>query len=331
MTAASVLPFPMSSQSNVTAPGTVTIPGLRGVGLGLLGVLAFSGTFPATRFALEGIDPWLITFGRAAVAAALAAAYLALTAGPRPTRTQLRGLLIVSGGVIVGFPLMSTLALTTSGAAHGAVVIALLPAATALAAVARAGERPSPTFWAAAGAGLLVVLIFALAESGGGLARADLFLLVGTALCGFGYAEGGALARDLGGPRTIAWALVLTAPLTVPVAIALAATTGPHGPATAWSGFAYVSVVSMFLGFFAWYAGLARGGVARIGQLQLTMPLFTIAWSALLLGEAVGPGTLAAAFGVLACVVATQRARVDRAPSRRCAPEITQPAFRDAT
>jgi drug/metabolite transporter (DMT)-like permease len=267
----------MSAQSNAIATRTVT-PQLGrvadgrvagGVGLGLLGVLAFSGTLPATRFALAGgLDPWFIAMGRAAVAAALAGAYLLVTGAPRPTRRQMRGLVLVSAGVIVGFPVLSTLALTSAGAAHGAVVIALLPAATALAAVARAGERPSRGFWAAAGAGLLVVVAFAAWESGGGLTPADGLLLAATAICGLGYAEGGVLAREIGGPRTIAWALVITTPLTVPAAAALVLAATPDAAASAWAGFAYVSAISMFLGFFAWYAGLARGGVARIGQLS---------------------------------------------------------------
>jgi drug/metabolite transporter (DMT)-like permease len=138
----------------------------------------------------------------------------------------------------------------------------------------------------------------------------DLLLLAGTALCAIGYAEGGALSRDLGGPRTICWALVASAPVTAAVAIAAAVGSAPaHAGATAWLGLAYVSLVSMFLGFFAWYAGLARGGVARIGQIQLAQPVLTLGWSALLLGESVGAVTVLTALAVLACVAATQRAR----------------------
>jgi len=298
----------------VTAPPpaagvTSRTPATGGALLGLLGVVAFSLSFPATKLAVGGLDPWLVAFGRAAVAAALAAVYLRAVRAPRPSRAQAKRLVVVAGGVVVGFPLFSGLALVSAESAHGAVVIALLPAATALAAVARAGERPGPAFWAAALAGLVVVLIFAAAQSGGGVEASDGLLLLATAVCAVGYAEGGALARELGGPRTIAWALILSAPLTVPLAAVLAVGTGLGAPAEAWAGFAYVAAVSMFLGFFAWYAGLARGGVARVGQIQLAQPLFTLGWSALLLGERVGAGTLVAAVAVLACVVATQRAR----------------------
>jgi len=251
----------------------------------------------------------VVAFGRATVAAALSALYLAATRAERPTRDQARSLAIVSAGVIVGFPLLTSLALEVQTAAHGAVVIAILPAATAVAAVARAHEHPSRGFWLAAGAGLVAVLAFVITQGVSGPRLGDLFLLGAVVLCAIGYAEGGALSRTLGGPTTICWALVLSWPLTASVTAAAIGLTGLHAGVTAWLGFAYVSTVSMFLGFFAWYAGLARGGVARIGQVQLAQPVLTLGWSALLLGESVGAATLITALAVLACVAATQRAR----------------------
>jgi drug/metabolite transporter (DMT)-like permease len=280
------------------------------VALGLLGVLGFSFSLPATRLAVADLDPWFVTFARAAAAAALAGLYLLAVRAPRPTRAQWPGLAIVAGGAVVGFPLLTGLALVTSEAQHGAVVVALLPAATALAAVARAGERPGALFWIAAVAGLLVVVAFTAAGASGAITGADVFLLAAIAVCAVAYAEGGALSRDLGGARTICWALVLSVPVTLPIAAVAAATTTLHAGPHAWLGLAYVSVISMFLGFFAWYAGLARGGVAKVGQVQLLQPLLTIAWSGLVLGEHVGPGTVVAASGVVAAVVVTQRARV---------------------
>jgi drug/metabolite transporter (DMT)-like permease len=278
--------------------------------LGLLGVVGFSFSLPATRLAVEDLDPWLVAFGRAVLAAGLAVAYLLAVRAPLPTRAQLGRLALVAGGAVVGFPLFTSLALVTSESQHGAVVVALLPAATALAAVARAGERPGPVFWFAALAGLAVVLGFSLARSGGAVTGADAFLLAAIAACAIAYAEGGVLSRDLGGARTICWALVLAVPFTLPVAVVTVATTSLDAGPTAWLGLAYVSAISMFLGFFAWYAGLARGGVARVGQVQLVQPLLTLGWAALVLGEHVGAGTVLAAIGVLASVVVTQRARV---------------------
>jgi drug/metabolite transporter (DMT)-like permease len=296
----------------ITPPKALALAG-PGVALGALGILGFSFSLPATRLAVADLDPWLIAFGRATVASVLAAAYLAATDAPRPSRAQVRSLAVVAAGVVIGFPLFTSLALEAQTAAHGAVVIAVLPAATAVAAVARAGERPSARFRAASAAGLVAVLAFVAVTEGGALSdgpqAADVFLLIAVALCAVGYAEGGALSRSLGAAHTICWALVLSAPVTATVAATAAATTGLHAGATAWLGFAYVSVISMFLGFFAWYAGLARGGVARVGQVQLAQPVLTLVWSALLLGEPVGPLTVVAALAVLASVAATQRAR----------------------
>jgi drug/metabolite transporter (DMT)-like permease len=302
----------MRSPSNAIETAPIT----RGVALGLLGVVGFSFSLPATRLAVEDLDPWFVTFARAVAAAALAALYLLAVRAPLPTRAQWRRLALVAGGAVVGFPLLTGLALVTSESQHGAVVVALLPAATALAAVARAGERPGALFWGAAVAGLLVVVTFTVAQSGGAITAADGFLLGAVAVCAVAYAEGGALSRELGGARTICWALILSLPVTVPIAVAGAATTSLHAGPAAWLGLAYISVVSMFLGFFAWYAGLARGGVAKVGQVQLLQPLLTILWAGLVLGEHIAPGTILAAAGVLASVVVTQRARVERRAAR---------------
>lgn len=288
-----------------------------GLVLAAIGVLAFSFSLPATKLAVADFNPFFVAFGRATIAAILAGGLLRAGRAPRPTRRQAVRLVVVAAGVVFGFPLLTTLALQSSGSAHGAVIIALLPAATAAFAVLRGGERPGPVFWAGALTGLAVVLAFSLARSGGRPGVADLEILVATVLCALGYAEGGALSRELGGARTICWALVLALPVSLPITIVATAHAGLHGGASAWLGLAYVSLISMFLGFFAWYAGLARAGVARASQLQLAQPLLTIGWSALVLGEAVAASTLLAAVGVLASVVVTQRARITPASSRR--------------
>jgi drug/metabolite transporter (DMT)-like permease len=301
----------MKDKSSATATTTVTANRVVGLALGALGVLAFSMSLPATRVAVQHLDPWFVAFGRAVGAALPAWIYLRSTGAARPTRIQWRRLAVVAVGVVVGFPLFTSLALTTQTSAHGAVVIAVLPATTAVFAVLRAGERPPPLFWVACGGGLLAVLGFLVAGGivHGAPSTADLFLLAAVVLCGLGYAEGGALARELGGARTICWALLLALPVTVPITLAAAAVHPPRADAVTWSAFGYLSAISMFLGFFAWYAGLARGGVARVGQVQLAQPVLTLFWSALLLGETVTPASIGAALVVLVCVVLVQRTR----------------------
>jgi drug/metabolite transporter (DMT)-like permease len=294
----------MREQSSATDRSAVT----AGLGLGALGVLAFSLSLPATRVAVHDLDPWFVAFGRAVGAAVLAVAYLAWTRAPRPVRAQWRRLPVVALGVVVGFPLFTSLALTSQTSSHGAVVVTVLPAMTAVFAALRAHERPPLTFWLAAGGGLAAVLTFLIATGAvrGGLTPADGSLLIAVVLCGLGYAEGGALARELGGARTICWALLIALPVTLPITLI---TLPGRAGTPSWTGFGYLTVISMFLGFFAWYAGLARGGIARVGQIQLAQPLLTLVWSALLLGEPVSPASIGVAVVVLGCVVLTQRTR----------------------
>jgi drug/metabolite transporter (DMT)-like permease len=304
MTAESALSFGMANGSNVIGRRTVT----QAIVWGALGVLGFSFSLPAMRVAVEDLDATFVGLGRALVAAGLAGALLAIRREPLPDRRDLPRFAVVGLGVVIGFPLLSALALQHLTSAHTSVVVGLLPAATAVWAVARAGERPPLVFWAAVVAGVIAVLAFAATQGVAGIAGADLLVLAAVALGGLGYAEGGALSRRYGGMQVICWALLLTAPfLILPVALSMRG--GLHADAEAWLGFAFVAVVSMFLGFFAWYHGLALGGVAKIGQIQLAQPVLTLVWSALLLAEEVTAAMVVAALAVLACIVATQRAR----------------------
>ncbi|WP_084336980.1 DMT family transporter [Actinomadura oligospora] len=312
----------MKNKDSATHDRPVAVGGL---GLAALGVLTFSGTLPSTAFALRGLDPYLIGIGRSGVAAVLAALALLFVrwkAGkgdtPQrwlPTARQVPALIAVAGGVVFGFPMLSTLALDHgSSSAHAAVVIGLLPAATAVAAVVRAGERPSPAFWAASATGLVAITAFALGRAGGHVTAADLLLFGALLAAAIGYCEGGRLAREMPGWRVISWGLVLAAPVSVPVTAWLLATTEPRWTGDSVGGFAYVSLFSAYLGFFAWYAGLGRAGIARASQVQLAQPVMNLVWSALLLSESVDAMTGLTAVVVLVCVALTQRARVGQRP-----------------
>jgi drug/metabolite transporter (DMT)-like permease len=245
-------------------------------------------------------------------AAALAAAILLIRREPLPSPDQRRRLALVALGVVFGFPLLSALALHHLPSSHAAVTIGILPAATAVAAVIRGGERPSRAFWLASGAGLVAVLAFAASKGAGVPRGGDLLLLASVALAALGYAEGASLAREMGGWRVISWALVLSLPLTLPITLVAASGGVSHADAGDWLCFAYVALFSQYLAFFPWYAGLARGGTAKIGQVQLAQPVLTLIWSAALLDERIGATTMLAAAVVLLSVAATQRARVER-------------------
>ncbi|MDF2231751.1 DMT family transporter [Albimonas sp. CAU 1670] len=279
----------------------------EGWGSGLVGVLIFSGSLPATRVAVGGFSPLFLTSARAVIAAALGALLLAALRQARPARADLGPLAIVAGGVVVGFPLLTALALQHMTSARSIVFIGLLPLATALFAVFRGGERPSPVFWLFSGAGAATVAGFAWMRSAPGGAVGDLLMLAAVAVCGLGYAEGARLSRRLGGWQVISWALALSAPAMAAVMLAawpagFAQVEGPQ-----WLGLAYVSVFSMLVGFVFWYRGLARGGIAGVGQLQLLQPFFGLMLAAALLGEPVGPGIWAVTGAVVLCVAGAKR------------------------
>jgi drug/metabolite transporter (DMT)-like permease len=279
----------------------------RGWISGFVGVAIFSGSLPATRVAVTGFDPVFLTAARAVIAGVLAAALLALLRAPRPARGDLAPLVIVALGVVVGFPLLTALALQHVTAAHSIVFVGLLPLATALFAVLRGGERPRPAFWLFSILGSAVVAGFAFSKGIPAAPVGDLLMLGAILVCGLGYAEGGRLSRRLGGWQVISWALVLS----LPVMLALALVTHPEtlsGIALpAWLGLAYVSLFSMLIGFVFWYRGLALGGIAAVGQLQLLQPLMGLALAALLLGEPVTTSMIAATVAVIACVFGAKR------------------------
>ena len=291
--------------------------GHAGLAWGAVGVLAFSLTVPLTRVAVHDLDATFVGAGRAVVAGVLAGVLLLVTRPRRPRRNEAVRLAVVAAGVVVGFPLCTSAALTEVPASHAAVVIGLLPAATAAMSVLRTRERVPVRFWVWALAGAAAVIAF-IAYSNGGLGTfrpADGWLLIAVLLAAIGYAEGGLLSRTLGSWQTICWALLLALPLMVALtARAPVDDLSAVGPA-AWAAVAYLSVVSMFLGFFAWYRGLAVGPMAQVSQVQLVQPVLSLLWAAALLGEPLNATVAIPAVAVIACAASAVRARVPAAPS----------------
>ncbi|MFG1392049.1 DMT family transporter [Xanthobacter agilis] len=281
--------------------------GSDGWGSGLVGVIIFSGSLPATRVAVAGFTPLFLTSARAVIAALLGAALLLALRQPRPARRDVGPLVVVALGVVIGFPLLTALALRQVSAARALVFIGLLPLATALFGVVRGGERPRPAFWLFAGLGAAAVVGFALLGNGDATLGGDLLMLAAILVCGLGYAEGARLSRRLGGWQVISWALVAALP---PMAV-LAIATRPGGwsgiDGAAWLGLAYVSVFSMLIGFIFWYRGLARGGIAGVGQLQLLQPFLGLALAGGLLGEPIAWSMVAVSLLVVLCVAGARR------------------------
>ncbi|GFE25669.1 DMT family transporter [Streptomyces nigrescens] len=281
----------------------------RGALLAALGVAAFSLTFPATAWALEGMGPWTVVMLRSVLAAVLAGGALAVFRVRLPERRHWTGIAVVAGGVVLGFPLLTTLALQTSTTSHAAVVIGLLPLTTAAFSAVRTGARPSRTFWIASLVGAVVVIGFAVQQSGGAPGRSDLLLFAALLVCAAGYTEGGRLARHMPGWQVIGWALVLALPVTVAGAAVALSTEPLRLTAHAIGGLLWLATGSQFLGMVAWYRGMAAIGIHKASQLQLAQPLLTLVWSVLLLGEQLPPAAPAASLAVLACIAVTQRSR----------------------
>jgi drug/metabolite transporter (DMT)-like permease len=272
-------------------------------------VTAFSLTFPATAWGLEGFGPWSLVAVRSVLAALIAGGCLLAMRVPLPARAHWAGLAVVGAGVVVGFPLLTTLALQTSTTAHAAVVVGLLPLTTAALSALRMGNRPSRTFWTAALAGAAAVVAFTVQQSGGALTGADLYLFAALLVCAAGYTEGGRLARVMPGWQVIGWALVLCAPLGV-IGSAVALSYEPvHLTGHSVAGLLWVAAGSQFLGLVVWYRGMAVIGIPKASQLQLAQPLLTLVWSVLLLGEHLTVAAPLTAAAVLVCIAVTQRAR----------------------
>ncbi|MFF4497563.1 DMT family transporter [Streptomyces sp. NPDC001272] len=305
----------MTAKNSATLPAPIAVQtegrsaGRSGTALALLGVVAFSLTFPATAWGLESFGPWSLVALRSVLAAVIAGGFLLAGRVPLPDRAHWAGLAVVAGGVVVGFPLLTTLALRTSTTSHAAVVVGLLPLTTAALSALRTGTRPPRAFWAAAVAGALVVLAFTLAQSGGALSAGDAYLFGALLVCAAGYTEGGRLARLMPGWQVIGWALVLCLPLSVAGSLLGLASEPVHLSWHGVAGLGWAAAGSTFLGLYVWYRGMAAIGAPRASQLQLAQPLLTLVWSVALLGERLSPATPLAAGAVLVCITVTQRVK----------------------
>ncbi len=274
---------------------------------GFIGMLIFSGSLPATRVAVLEFDPLFLTAIRAVIAGLLALSVLVITRQAKPRREEVRALIYVSLGVVLGFPLLTALALQHTTSAHSLVYIGLLPLSTACFGVLRGKERPRLAFWLFSIFGSLLVACYALSHGSAGSITGDLLMIAAILLCGLGYAEGGILSRKLGGWQVISWALVISLPLTAVMMLFTAPHIWPGVSAAAWASLGYVSLFSMWIGFIFWYRGLAQGGIASVGQLQLLQPFFGLALAGWALHETIELSMVVVMMGVLVCVFGAKR------------------------
>lgn len=295
----------MQQTSNLTSH-THTAPASGWLN-GLIGVIIFSGSLPATRLAVTQFDPVFLTVARACIAGVLALCMLLLLRQRRPGTQQLVPLAIVAIGVVVGFPLLTALALQYVTSAHSIVFVGLLPLATAVFGVLRGGERPRPIFWLFSMLGSALVVGFAVSQGLSASPAGDILMLLAILACGLGYAEGARLSRTLGGWQVICWALVLALPVMAPLTWLMSPASFAEITLPAWLSLGYVSVFSMLIGFVFWYRGLAQGGIAAVGQLQLLQPFFGLTLAATLLHEQVSMGMLGVCVAVILCVAGAKK------------------------
>ncbi len=274
---------------------------------GFIGVVIFSGSLPATRLAVMEFDPVFLTLARAVIAGVLGLLLLGLFKQRRPARRQWASLVVVSLGVVIGFPLLTALALQYVTSAHSIVFIGLLPLATAVFGVLRGGERPRPVFWLFSVLGSLLVVGYALTQGVNAASMGDVLMLLAVLVCGLGYAEGATLSRSLGGWQVICWALVVALPVVAPLSLILAPARFSSISLPAWLSLGYVALFSMLIGFVFWYRGLAQGGIAAVGQLQLLQPFFGLALAAGLLHEQVSLGMVLVTVAVIGCVAGAKK------------------------
>ncbi|KAA2240343.1 DMT family transporter [Chitinophaga agrisoli] len=274
---------------------------------GFIGVLIFSGSLPATKVAVLDLSPAFVTVARAGIAGLLALCMLILFKEKRPEKAQLLPLMVVAMGVVVGYPLLSALAMQYVTSAHAMVFIGILPLITAVFGVLRGGERPHPVFWLFSILGSLLVGGFAIAQGVSESPVGDLLMLLAVLLCGLGYAEGARLSKPLGGWQVISWALVLSLPVMIPLMFLLHPASVANVRPDAWIGLGYVTIFSMLIGFVFWYRGLAQGGIAAVGQLQLIQPFLGLGLAATLLHEQISFGMVGATAGVILCVAGSRK------------------------
>ncbi len=282
----------------------------KGMLIGFIGVAIFSLTLPFTRIAVQEMSPFFISFGRGVLAGVCGALLLLVTKSPFPTRSQFKKLLVTAFGVVYGFPIFTSLAMQTLPSAHSGIVLGILPLAMSAMGALRFRERPSFAYWITAVCGTLLVLVYSMIDGGGGLAFGDIWLLLAIITAAIGYSEGGKLAKEMGATKVISWAVALTLPINIPATYFFANTALTDLSASVFISFLYTGLFSAFIGFFFWYRGIAMGGVARVGQVQLLQPFLTLIGAYFLLGEPITLLNVVFAIAVLVVVLIGRKTNI---------------------
>jgi drug/metabolite transporter (DMT)-like permease len=284
----------------------------KGMLIGFIGILIFSLTLPVSKIAVLSFNPYFIAFGRAMLAGLVALAYLLYKKEPLPSKIDFLKFVVIALGVVFGFPIFTTIAMVEGSSSHGAVILGMMPLASTVIGVIRFKERPSLGFWLVSLVGAGLVVVYALLKSSGDFTYIDGLLVVGGICACVGYVEGGELSRKINPRVVISWALVISLPITIIMSYFTFNPQYIHVGPIAWTSFLYLSLFSMFIGFFFWYEGLAIGGIARVSQVQLTQPFCTLVVASILLGDSLTIMNLVFAFLVVSTVILGKRMLIKR-------------------
>ena len=284
----------------------------KGMLIGLLGIMVLSLTLPVSKIAVVTFNPYFLTFGRALLAGLVALAYLYYKQAPIPSKSDFVKIILIALGVVIGFPIFTTLAMKDGSSSHGAVILGVMPLVTTVIGVIRFRERPSVGFWLVAILGAGLVIIYALLKSSGSFAYVDSLLILGGFCACIGYVEGGELSKKINPRTVISWALVISLPISTVLTYFSFDPMYLYSDATAWTSFVYLSLCPMFLGFFLWYEGLAIGGIARVSQVQLIQPFCTLLASNIILGEPLTPINMIFALLVVSTVILSRKMLIQR-------------------
>ncbi len=283
----------------------------KGMLIGFIGVLIFSLTLPLTRIAVQEMTPFYLSFGRGVIAGVCGALMLLVTQSPLPTKSQLKKLLITAFCVVYGFPIFTSIAMKTLPSAHSGIVLGILPLASSAIGAIRFSERPSVGYWVSAICGTVLVLAYSMIDSGEGLAIGDIWLLLAILTAAIGYSEGGKLSEEMGAIKVISWAVAITLPINIPISYLFANSALTDLSVNVLVSFLYLGVFSAFIGFFFWYKGIALGGVARVGQVQLLQPFLTLICAYFLMGESITFLNLVFAIAVLLVVLIGKNTKIE--------------------
>jgi drug/metabolite transporter (DMT)-like permease len=285
----------------------------KGMLIGFVGILIFSLTLPVTKLAILNFSPYFIAFGRATLAGAVALAYLVIKHEPMMAKADIGKFVVIALGVVFGFPILTTVAMTHGSSSHGAVILGMMPLATTVIGVVRFGERPSLGFWLVSLLGAALVVIYALLKSSGSFTLVDLLLVLGGICACIGYVEGGELSKKMNPRAVISWALVISLPFNIVFSYLTFDSVYYDAGLSAWTIFIYLSLFPMFIGFFFWYEGLAIGGIARVSQVQLMQPFCTLVAASVLLGDSLTWMNLVFAVLVVSTVILGKKMLIQRA------------------